>query len=58
MDRDELNALPAKRIGGEPADEAEHCIVCPSCGQAIDCRNLGDVLYHEEPGHEWLPSDA
>ena len=32
--------------------EAEHFITCPECGQAIDCRRLGDVLRHDEPGHE------
>lgn len=36
----------------ELADESEHFIVCGDCGQAIDCRNLGDVFHHEEPGHK------
>lgn len=56
-DRERLNALKAKREGGEPADEADHFYVCPQCGQAVDMRRLGDVLHHEEPGHEPLSRD-
>ena len=41
-----------KRVGGEPEDESEHFIVCATCGQAIDCRDLGEVFRHEESGHE------
>lgn len=37
-----------KRSGGEPADESEHFIICGDCGQAIDCRDLGEVFRHEE----------
>lgn len=39
------------RVGGEPHDESEHFIVCAACGQAIDCRDLGEVFRHEEPNH-------
>lgn len=53
MDRDELNALPVTAPDLE--DEAEHFLTCPECGQAVDCRRLGDVLHHETPGHEPLP---
>lgn len=53
LERDGLNALP---VTAPPVDdEAEHFVICPSCGQAIDCRRLGDVFHHEEPGHERLP---
>ena len=38
--------------------EAMHFMNCPSCGQATDCRNLGDVLHHDQPGHAPLPSAA
>lgn len=55
LDRDALNAKPARRVGGEPADEAEHFFVCATCGQAVDKRRLGDVLHHERDGHEPLP---
>lgn len=49
--RETLNRSRVIPLDGEPADEAEHFVICPACGQAIDCRNLGDVLHHAEPGH-------
>ena len=36
-------------------DEAKHFYVCPSCRQAVDMRRLGDVLHHEDEGHERIP---
>lgn len=48
--RDRLNQCPCDAPPTE--DEAEHFEVCPECGQAIDCRRLGDVLHHSDPGHE------
>lgn len=36
-------------------DETEHFYVCPTCGQALDMRQLGDVMHHEAPGHDHLP---
>lgn len=50
---DELNAITARRAGGEPDDEAEHFYRC-GCGEAVDMRRLGDVLHHEQPGHRPL----
>lgn len=50
-----------KRAGGisaDPQDELKHFYVCKLCGQAVDRRNGRDVLYHKEPGHGPLPSDA
>lgn len=35
-----------------------HFITCAECGQDVDCRRLGDVLHHDEPGHEPLPPTA
>lgn len=55
IDRERLNALKSQRVGGEPEDEAEHFIQCSTCGQAIDLRKLGDVMYHEQPEHDPLP---
>jgi bifunctional non-homologous end joining protein LigD len=52
--RKSLNALPMIAPAGP---EAEHFLTCKSCGQAIDLRNLGDVLHHEEPGHAPVPVD-
>jgi hypothetical protein len=45
-----------KQIGGPVSeDEAEHFYVCEACGQAVDMRDLGQVLHHEEEGHEPIP---
>lgn len=52
LSREELNALLC--IAPDLEDEAEHFMICPECGQAFDCRKLGDVLHHDEPGHEPL----
>lgn len=50
--REALNqCLPMYSV---PQDEAEHFYACPACGQMVDMRRLGDVLHHEEPGHERL----
>ncbi|WP_152639877.1 hypothetical protein [Sphingobium bisphenolivorans] len=51
--REELNALPVEAPDLE--DETQHFYVCADCGQAVDMRRLGDVLHHEDPGHERLP---
>jgi len=53
--RETLNACP---VLCSAAEEADHFIDCPECGQPIDCRRLGDVLHHEEPGHVRLPADV
>jgi hypothetical protein len=52
-DRETLNALEC--VGPDLADEAEHFEVCVTCGQAFDCRRLGDVLHHDSEMHEPLP---
>ncbi len=49
MNRDELNACAA--TGPQLEDEAGHFYVCAACGQAVDCRRLGDVFHHEDDGH-------
>ncbi|QDM40623.1 non-homologous end-joining DNA ligase [Altererythrobacter sp. TH136] len=36
--------------------EAEHFHACPACGELVDRRNLGDVVYHEQPDHGPLAS--
>lgn len=38
-----------KRVGKQPASEAEHFIKCEECGGWIDCRDLGIVFAHEGP---------
>jgi hypothetical protein len=36
-------------------DDAEHFMICPNCGQAVDCRDLAAVLHHHRDDHEPLP---
>jgi bifunctional non-homologous end joining protein LigD len=48
--RQELNRLPV--IAPDAPREANHLYGCPECRQIVDRRSLGDVLLHEEPGHE------
>ena len=53
LTREELNALSYEA----PAHEAgqEHFFICSECGQAVDRRQLGDVVYHElQADHEPL----
>jgi hypothetical protein len=40
------------RLGGEPKDESEHFYACAECGQLVDRRDLGQVLHHEDKGHD------
>ncbi|MGX4803186.1 hypothetical protein [Bradyrhizobium guangdongense] len=32
--------------GWTPASEEDHFMICPTCGERIDCRDLGEVLEH------------
>jgi hypothetical protein len=41
--------------GRMPATEDGYFYTCPDCGQAVDGRDLGKVVHHEEPGHVPLP---
>jgi len=50
-----LEVSPGVFQGVEPLAEAEHFYVCSVCGQAVDMRQLADVLYHEELQHEPKP---
>jgi hypothetical protein len=53
LTREEANAY---RVSGLIfANDADYFYVCELCGQAVDHRRLGDVLYHEEPDHTPLP---
>ena len=38
-----------ERIGGPPANEAEHFYQCKKCGAWVDMRDLGMVFDHEGP---------
>ena len=42
---------PGDPVDWTPDEEAGCFMLCPSCNQPIDCRDLGAVLHHEEFGH-------
>lgn len=49
-----MEAIPrgkyiGRRVGGEPADEADHFIQCPECQGWVDMRDLGQVADHMGP---------
>ena len=46
-----IEAMPGVFKGVEPLAEVDHFYVCSVCGQAVDMRQLADVLYHEELTH-------
>jgi hypothetical protein len=55
MDINDLKGIRGRVVGVESGDEREHFYVCPHCGQAVDKRELLQVVYHEaQPGHEPL----
>ena len=46
------------RVGPQPENEADHYFNCKRCGQAVDMRDLGQVLHHEQLEHEPLDLDS
>ncbi len=49
---DEIPPITGRRVAGEPAEgEAGHFEICPGCGQAVDRRDLRQVMHHGTPGH-------
>lgn len=52
-ERLELNTKKARLVGA-PIREEQHYYVCETCGQAVDMRLLGDVMYHEQEDHKPL----
>lgn len=50
--------IVGRRHDGEPARESDHFLVCPTCGQAIDLRDLRQVIWHQRPAHEPLELDS
>lgn len=50
-----VEIAPGVFKGAEPLAEAEHFYLCSVCGQAVDIRQLADVLYHEELKHDPKP---
>ncbi|RWF79013.1 MAG: hypothetical protein EOS26_03335 [Mesorhizobium sp.] len=39
-------------------DEGEHFYSCQTCGQAVDRRDLRQVIWHEQRGHTRLEFDS
>ncbi|MBZ9709827.1 hypothetical protein LB543_24260 [Mesorhizobium sp. ESP7-2] len=46
--------IDGKVHGPELANENDHFYNCPACGQPVDQRDLGQLFWHEVPGHEPL----
>ncbi|MEI9416353.1 hypothetical protein [Mesorhizobium sp. Cs1321R2N1] len=46
--------IHGKVHGPELTNEGDHFYNCPACGQPVDQRDLGQVFWHEVPGHEPL----
>jgi hypothetical protein len=49
--RERANRL---RVSEPDLPEQEHFHRCPVCGQQVDRRRLGDIIYHESLQHEPL----
>ena len=50
--------IVGKRHGGKPKSEEDNFYRCPACGQAVDRRDLRQVIWHQQPAHEPLEMDA
>lgn len=50
--------ITGTRHGGPDKDERELFYECSSCGQLVDARDLRQLIWHEQPGHEPLEMDA
>jgi hypothetical protein len=52
-----IMGTPVKRLpdgtfrSRQVADERDHLVTCPTCGEEYDARDLGLVRHHAEPGH-------
>lgn len=49
-----LNALNivGEALGPPVEDEAEHFVICSTCGQAVDQRDLAMVVRHSREEHD------
>ncbi|PZV36317.1 hypothetical protein [Mesorhizobium kowhaii] len=46
--------IVGRRHGDRPKDAGDHIYTCPTCGQPVDQRDLRQVIWHNQPGHEPL----
>lgn len=53
-----VKLVDGEYVRDEPEDEAEHFYVCAACDQAVDRRDLGQVIHHETPGHKPIELDG
>jgi len=52
----EIEELNAIKVCAPPVeDELDHVYTCGTCGQAVDCLRLGDILHHEIEGEGHAP---
>ncbi|RWP68170.1 MAG: hypothetical protein EOR07_08115 [Mesorhizobium sp.] len=51
--------IAGTRHGGAPVKhESDHFYSCPACGQPVDRRDLRQVIWHEQSGHQRLELDS
>lgn len=50
--------ITGRRHDGKPVPVQEHFYACPICCQSVDKRDLRQVIWHEQPGHEALELDS
>ena len=41
-----------------PDNELDNFYICADCGQPVDMRVLGEVLHHEDVGHNPIKTDS
>ena len=46
--------IAGRRHGWDKVSEADHFHPCPVCGQAVDWRDLRQVIWHDRLGHRRL----
>ncbi|MCF6126085.1 hypothetical protein EN904_10610 [Mesorhizobium sp. M7A.F.Ca.CA.001.07.2.1] len=47
-----------KAVDRKPVTEGPEIEICPVCGQAIDMRDIGQLLWHVTEDHEPLELDS
>jgi len=49
---------PSKQFERIDPWEEGRFLICPSCGQAVDIRDIRQVAWHGRPGHKALDMDS
>ncbi|RUV45339.1 hypothetical protein EOD29_00305 [Mesorhizobium sp. M1A.T.Ca.IN.004.03.1.1] len=50
--------ITGRQHGSEMSTQVDCFYACPVCGQVVDKRDLRQVIWHEQPGHQRLEMDA